>query len=95
MCSYLVDDNSEHKKAKSMNRNILATISHSEYKDLLLHKKCLRHSMNMIHDKDHNIGAYDNEIYGLIMKYRSKQWMRWIRFWLPELIIKNSYLNNY
>ena len=26
--SYLVDDNSEHKKAKSSNKNIVATISH-------------------------------------------------------------------
>ena len=30
MYSYLVDDNSEHKKAKYMNRNFVATISHLE-----------------------------------------------------------------
>ena len=34
MYSYLVDDNSEHKKAKGVNRNIIATISHNEYKDV-------------------------------------------------------------
>ena len=27
MCSFLIDDNSEHKKAKGMNRNVVATIS--------------------------------------------------------------------
>ena len=48
MYSYLVDGNSEHKKAKSVNKNVVATISHNEYKDVLLNKKCLTHSMNRI-----------------------------------------------
>ena len=30
MYSYLVNDNSEYKKAKCVNRNIVATISHNE-----------------------------------------------------------------
>ena len=34
MYSYLVNDNSEHKKAKGVNRNIIATISHNKYKYL-------------------------------------------------------------
>ena len=50
---YLVDDNSEHKKAKGVNENVVATISHNEYKDVLLNKKCLIHSMNRIQSKDH------------------------------------------
>ena len=33
MYSFLVDDN-EHKKAKSVNRNVVATIGHNEYKDV-------------------------------------------------------------
>ena len=57
--SYLVDDNNEHKKAKGMNRHIVATISHNEYKDVLLNKKCLRHWMNRIQSKDHKIGTYE------------------------------------
>ena len=40
MYSYLVDDNSEPKKAKGVNKNVVATISHNEYKDVLLNKKC-------------------------------------------------------
>ena len=32
MYSYLVDDNSEHKKAKGVNEHVVATISHNEYK---------------------------------------------------------------
>ena len=57
MYSYL--HNSKHKKAKGVNRNVLATISHSKYKDVLLNKKCLRHSMNRIQSKDHKIGAHE------------------------------------
>ena len=37
--SYLLDDNSEHKKAKGLNKNVVATISHNEYKDVLLNKE--------------------------------------------------------
>ena len=33
------------KKAKGVNRNAVGTISHNEYKDVSLNKKCLRHSM--------------------------------------------------
>ena len=50
---YLVDDDSECKKAKGVNKNVIATISHNEYKGVLLNKKCLRHSMNQIQSKGH------------------------------------------
>ena len=49
----------EHKKAKSVNKNVGATISHDEYKNVLLNKKCLRHSMNRIQSKDHRAAAYE------------------------------------
>ena len=55
--SYFVDDNSEHKKAKSINKNIVVTISQNEYRDVLLNKKCLRHSINRIQSNGHRIGA--------------------------------------
>ena len=48
MYSYLIDNNSEHKKAKGVNNDAVVTISQNEYKDVLLNKKCLRHSMNRI-----------------------------------------------
>ena len=38
MHSYLVNDNKGHKKAKGVNRNVDMTISHNEYKDVLLNK---------------------------------------------------------
>ena len=57
--SSLVDDNSEHKKAKDVNKNVVATIRHNEYKDVSLNKKCLRHSMNRIQSKDYKIRTYE------------------------------------
>ena len=58
MHSYLVDDNSNHKKAKGVHENV-ATISHNKYKDVLFNKKLLRHLMNMIQSKAHKIGTYE------------------------------------
>ena len=58
MSSYLVNANTENKKAKDVNRNVAAAIGHNEYKDILLYKKCLRHSMNRIQSKDHRIETY-------------------------------------
>ena len=57
MYSFLVVDSSEHKKAKGMNENVVATIRHNEYKDILLNKKYLRHLMNRIQIIDHKIGT--------------------------------------
>ena len=48
MYSFLLDDNSEHKKAKEVNKNVVEKILHSEYKDVFWNNKCLRHSMNRI-----------------------------------------------
>ena len=36
MYSYLVDDDSEHKKAKVVNKNVVARISHNKYKNIFL-----------------------------------------------------------
>ena len=54
MYSYLVDDG-EHKKAKGVNKNVVATIGHNKHKDVLLNKKCVGRSMNNIQSKDHRI----------------------------------------
>ena len=56
----LLIDNSEHKKAKGEYRNIVAVISRNEYKDVLLNKKCLRHSVNRIQSKDHRTGTHES-----------------------------------
>ena len=73
MYSHLVNAKSELKKGKSVNKNVVATMSHNEYKDVLLSKKCLTRSINRIQSKDHKMGTYkiikisfscfDNKIY--------------------------------
>ena len=55
----MVNDNNEHNKAKGVNKNVIETISYNEYKDVLLNKKFLRHSMNRIQSKDHKIVTYE------------------------------------
>ena len=55
MYSYLVNDNSEDEKAKVVNRNALATVSHNEYKNVLLSKECLKYLMSRIESKDNSI----------------------------------------
>ena len=44
-------------KAKGINKNVVATVSHNGYKSVLLKKKCLRHLMNRIQSKYHRIGT--------------------------------------
>ena len=46
-------------KKQSVNKNVVQKITHSEYRDVLLNKKCLRHSMNRIQSKDHRIRTYE------------------------------------
>ena len=45
--------------AKGVNKNVVATKSYNEYKDVLLNKKLLRPAMNKIQNKDHRIGTYE------------------------------------
>ena len=45
-----------------MNKNywkVVETISQNEYKNVLLNKKCLMHSMNRIQSKDHRIKKFE------------------------------------
>ena len=58
MNSFMVDDSSEHKKAMSISKNIVARIIHSGYKDVLLNYKFLRRSMNKNRNKNHIIATY-------------------------------------
>ena len=57
--SSLVSDSSKPKNPKGVNKNLVDKISHNEYKNILLNKKFLRHSMNRIESKNHRIGTYE------------------------------------
>ena len=42
-----------------MNKNVVAAISHNEYKNILLNKKCITHTMDRIQSKYHRVGTYE------------------------------------
>ena len=55
---FLVDYNSEHKKAKGVNRNVVEKLAGNEYKDVLSNNKHFIHSLHRIRRKDDRIGTY-------------------------------------
>ena len=55
----LVSDSNEYKKAKGVNKIAAAEISNNWYKDILLDKKYLSHSMNRFQSKNHRMGTYE------------------------------------
>ena len=67
--------NSELKKARDVNKSVAATMSHNEYKDVLLNSKYIRHSLNSIQSKEHRIGTYEiNKI--LLSSFDDKVYIR-------------------
>ena len=51
----VVSDSSEYKKAKGANKKAVAKKSHNEYKDVLLNKKYLRHSIKRTQSSNHTL----------------------------------------
>ena len=49
---------SEHIKVNGVNENAVAKKCHSKCKDVLLNKKCFRHSMKKMQSKNYKIGTY-------------------------------------
>ena len=84
MYSLLLDDNIEHKKAKGVNRNVVVTVRHNEYKNVLLNNKYFRHLINRIQSKDYIIGTYETKKIHFQNIY-SEQWIWQISSWILEL----------
>ena len=60
--SFLVDHSSEHKKPSMWTKMLLSkNCYHNEYKDVLLNKKSMRHSMKRIQSKNLWNGKLWNE----------------------------------
>ena len=62
MYSFLVDHRNEHKKTMVVNKTVVVTTSHKEYKDVLLNNKCLRPLMIRFRSTNHRIIAYEINI---------------------------------
>ena len=101
MNSFSVDNNSEHKKGKGVNKNNVTTINHGEYNDVLLNKKCWRQSIYSIQSKDHRVRSYEINIKISLYCFDEKIFI--LNNEYDELALgyqsylqkKNSYLNNY
>ena len=68
MYSLLVDDSSEHEKAKGLNKYVVATIKDNEYKNVLLNSKCLRYLMNRIQSENDKVKSTKFLCLALIIK---------------------------
>ena len=82
-----MSNSKEYKKAKGVNKNVVAKVSLNEYKDVLLNKNC---SMNRIQSKNHRLGTYEiNKIsfFALVTKFIFLIMELLFNFWLLELII--------
>ena len=55
-----MSNSTEFKEAKGVNKYVVAKISDNTYKDVLLNKRCLTHSMNRTQSQNQRIGT--NEI---------------------------------
>ena len=59
MYSLVTIDGGEIKKAKGVNKNIVDSIRHKEYGDILFDKRLIRHNIKNTQSKLHIIGTYD------------------------------------
>ena len=60
MYSYIKDNNKGGKTAKGIKKNIINnTIKHTDYKNVLLKKKQMQHTMKTIRSSKHQLGSYE------------------------------------
>ena len=82
-----------------MNKNIVAALTHNEYKDVLLKIKCLKYLVTWIQSKDHRIETYEtNKIF--LSFYDGTIYIQKNGYDRLVLVIKvnnkrSSYLNNH
>ena len=59
MYSFITEHNHQSKRAKDINKNVVADeLKYEDYKIVLLDRSYTRHEMNRILSKDHNIASY-------------------------------------
>ena len=58
-CSLVSVDGKENKKAKEVDKNVVKSMRHRDFVDVLFNKKIIRHNMKRIQSKLHRIGTYD------------------------------------
>ena len=57
--TFITEDNHESKKANNINKNIFNDeLKYEDYKNILFNRSYMRHEMNRIQSKCHNMGSY-------------------------------------
>ena len=57
MYTFITEDNHESKKAKHVNKSVVDDkLKYEDFKNVLFNRSYMRHEMNRIQDKDHNVG---------------------------------------
>ena len=60
MYSYIMENEKVNKAAKGIKKNVIENnIRHKDYKDTLFNERQMRHKMNTIRSKMHEIGSYE------------------------------------
>ena len=59
MYSLVIANNEENKKARGVNKNVLKSIRHKKYVDVMFNKNLIRHKMKTIQSKLHRNRTYD------------------------------------
>ena len=59
MYSLIAVDGREVKKANGINKDVVKSIRHKEFVDVLFNTKIMRHNMKRIQSKLHRVGIYD------------------------------------
>ena len=68
MHSLVTADGGGIKKAKCVNKNVVDSVKHKGYYDLLFVKRLIRHSMKRIQSKSYSIGISD--VCKMLLRYR-------------------------
>ena len=59
MYTFITENNRESKKAKDINKNVLDDeLKYYNYKNVSFNRSYMRHEINRIQSKNHNIGSY-------------------------------------
>ena len=59
MCTSITEDNHESKKAEGINKNVVDDeLKYEDCKNILFNRSYMKHAMNRIQSKDHNVGSH-------------------------------------
>ena len=69
----MTQDIKESKIAKDINKNVADDkLKHKNYKNVYFNRRYMRHEVNRIHSKNHNIGLYRRRVLCVLTKTENR-----------------------